>query len=162
MWDASISSVRMSCPYRIIGIGCFMLHFGQCLVRPKAVVMPAAVRRFIVDQQHILLQTVHLSFHCCINILLAHMPDDFFIVLFKGECNPVRVLLVQPVAIFVKGVAGGCIDLGGGCIAISANDQMVVYYLSPHISRYRTEKGLIRSDYISIFVLRDSGMQVHQ
>jgi hypothetical protein len=39
---------------------------------------------------------------------------------------------------------------------------MVVYYLSPHISRYRTEKGLIRSDYISIFVLRDSGMQVHQ
>ena len=54
---------------------------------PQAVVMSASVRRFIVDQQHILLQAVHLRLHGGADIFLPHMPDDFFIVFLKRECG---------------------------------------------------------------------------
>ena len=52
---------------------------------PKTVMMPAAVRRFIVDQQHVFLQAVHLRFHSGMDILLTHMPDDLLIQLFKRK-----------------------------------------------------------------------------
>ena len=58
----------------------------------KAVVMPAAVRRFIVNEQHVFLQTVHLSFHSCMNILLAHVPDDLIVQLFDFY----YIIITQP------------------------------------------------------------------
>ena len=52
---------------------------------PQAIVASAAIRRFIVDQQHILLQAVHLCFHSGMDIFLPYVPDYFLIVLLKGE-----------------------------------------------------------------------------
>ena len=72
--------------HQLIALLLIQLHCAPAVAAvPQAIMMPAAVRRFIVDQKHVFFQAVDLGFHDGVNVFLPHMPDHFICMFFKME-----------------------------------------------------------------------------